>query len=79
MGKVAFMDKYILCPYFKRFESNQICCEGVDGASTSRMAFRNTKEMKEFAFRVCAASEYALCPIARGLNEYWEGELNEQK
>ena len=79
MGKIAFMDKYIQCPYFRRFETNQICCEGVDGASTSRMAFRNTKELKEYAFRVCATASYGLCPLARGITEYLEVELDGKK
>ena len=29
MGKAAFMDKYIVCPYFRRIETNQICCEEI--------------------------------------------------
>jgi hypothetical protein len=79
MGKAAFMDKYIVCPYFRRIETNQICCEGVDGASTSRMAFRNMKELKDYAFRTCATAAYGLCPLARGITEYLEAELDGKK
>lgn len=78
MSKASFMDKYVQCPYFKRFEVSQVCCEGVNGASTSRMAFRGTKEMKDYVRRVCAAN-WEQCPIAKGLNGFWEEELNGKK
>ena len=49
MGKAAFMDKYIVCPYFRRIETNQICAILVTALSTSwkiSLSRRMTKESK---------------------------------
>jgi len=76
MGKCSFMDKHMTCPYFRRFDTDgktQIVCEGVDGASSSRMSFSGIKQLKEYAMSRCA-SDYCLCVLCRGLNEFYEGE-----
>ena len=75
MGKVTYIDKHIVCPYFKRFEmeKQQIVCEGVDGASSTRVSFPGVQQLKDFAYDRCAKN-YCLCVVCRGLHEFYEGD-----
>lgn len=70
-----FLDKHIRCPYFKRIDwkSNRIVCEGVDGAVSTMTQFVNREQVKEFVFQRCA-SDYCLCCVCRGLEEFYEEE-----
>ena len=75
MSKCNYMEKHILCPFYKRFDTTnkvQIVCEGIEQASSSRMAFSSIRNMKEYAMERCA-KHYCLCPLFRGLYEYEEG------
>lgn len=74
-GSVNFIDKYVVCPYYKRIdrEKNQIVCEGVDGASSTRLGFENKQE-RETYMRARCTSDYCLCSVCRGIHEFYEGD-----
>lgn len=76
----TYMDKHIVCPYFKQFfkKYNQIYCDGADGSKRIITQFESLGDMKSFVFERCA-KHYCLCPVYRGINEYYEEEFNEQK
>lgn len=78
----SYLEKDVRCPFYSyfRFSDSVIVCEGVEGASSIQSKFKSVKELKEFVLRRCAC-DYMLCPIYRGLYEYYEEELgqNEQK
>ena len=75
-GSTNFVDKFVTCPYYKRVDKdkNQIVCEGVDGASSSRLVFPSGKECEAY-MRARCTSDYCLCVLCRGLNEFYEEEI----
>ena len=78
MSIVCYLDKDIKCPFYRRldFKQRQIVCEGVDGASSSRLQFMDKANMKNYVLRRCT-TDYCLCCQYRGLYEFYEVE-NEQ-
>lgn len=77
MGKrtrCGYIDKYVICPYYKRVDPdrNQIVCEGVDGASSTRLGFENKQERENY-MRTRCTSDYCLCAVCRGVHEFYEG------
>lgn len=72
-GTTSYIDKVVNCPYYRRvdWEKNQIVCEGVDGASSSRMVFETRQELKQFIRERCS-THYCLCVLCRAINEYYE-------
>ena len=70
---VCYIDKDVQCPYYNRVDRtrSQIVCEGIDGASSSRLQFQGNKAMFEYMRNRCV-TEYGLCTICRGLNKYYE-------
>lgn len=69
----CFIDKDVQCPYYKRVDRtrSQIICEGIDGATSSRLQFSGNNAMFEFMRQRCT-TDYCLCHMCRGLNEYYE-------
>ena len=81
MAHESYLEKYIQCPFYNgmRFDRCAISCEGVEGASCIQTKFKGIKGLKEYVFTRCA-KDYVLCPVYRGLYEYYEEEFgNEQK
>lgn len=70
---VCYIDKDVQCPYYKRVDrtKSQIICEGIDGATSSRLQFQGNKMMFEFMACRCT-TDYGRCTICRGLNKYYE-------
>lgn len=74
-GSSNYVDKFVICPYYKRVdkEKNQIVCEGVDGAASTRVVFQNKQEVEAY-MRARCTSDYCLCAVCRGVHEYYEGD-----
>ena len=71
----TYMDKHIKCPYFQQFykKYNQIYCDGADGSKRIITQFTDIERLKAFVFERCA-KHYCLCPVYRGVCEYYEEE-----
>lgn len=76
---VTYMDKHIKCPYFQQFYTShsQIYCDGADGMKRVISQFSSREELKAFVFERCA-KHYCLCPVYRGLYEYYEEEYGQK-
>jgi hypothetical protein len=70
-----YQSKYIVCPFYRRTDTNRICCEGVDDENTINLVFGSQSRMLEYAKTYCESIEnYQHCRICQMLNEKWEGK-----
>ena len=77
---VSYLDKDVKCPFFKsvNFHARQIVCEGVDGAASTRLRFGTREKLEKYVAERCC-TDYCLCPVCRGLYDYYEGDEDEQE
>jgi hypothetical protein len=45
--------KFVKCPYFHKFETNRICCEGVADKNTINVVFESPGRLKEYTKTYC--------------------------
>lgn len=69
-------DVDVVCPYFRRNDSNRIRCEGVKASNTINLVFEDTKKQDEYlADFCCDMDNFKRCLICRALNsKYGVGE-----
>jgi len=66
--------KYVQCPFFHRFESNRICCEGLEDKSTINLVFEDPKKLREYSGAYCCdIDRYRLCLICKTLETKYGG------
>ena len=59
---------YVVCPFYRRHDSNRICCEGVDDTNTLNLVFGNQKKLYDYVGRYCNSMEnYHGCLICQML------------
>lgn len=59
---------YVVCPFYRRNDTNRICCEGVDNSNTLNLVFGSQKKMHEYVIRYCNSMEnYHCCMICQML------------
>lgn len=71
MGKQ--IDAYVVCPFYKRNESQMIICEGVKKGTTVHLAFSDSTELKSYKKEYCKC-RYQDCLITKMLNRKYESE-----
>jgi hypothetical protein len=65
----SFDSKYAKCPFFHRFESNRICCEGLEDNNTINLVFEDPKKLNEYKHTYCCdIDHYRWCLICGILN-----------
>lgn len=65
---------YVVCPFYRRNDTNRICCEGVDTSNTLNLVFGSQKKMHEYVVRYCNSMErYQSCLICQMLMAKEEG------
>ena len=59
--------KYVKCPYFRRFDTNRICCEGVGSKNTINVVFESPKQLEEykrvFCYEIKACHKCLVCKM----------------
>ena len=50
---IHYESKYVVCPFYRRHESNKICCEGIDETNTINLVFEDSKQLKEYGICFC--------------------------
>ena len=68
-----FISKYAVCPYYRKHEGNQVCCEGTEGTNTIHVAFCDKPHQKDYEKRFCNNIDgYQDCLICSMLNQKYE-------
>lgn len=63
----------VVCPYFHRYESNFIRCEGVEERNTIKLVFEDSKKLKEYKEKYCCSMQnHKNCIICGALNRMYE-------
>jgi hypothetical protein len=68
------MDKDVLCPFFKKYDSVRICCEGIEGENSSvYIVFPSPKARRDYLRAKCCR-DYKVCLMAKMNERKWEGK-----
>lgn len=68
MKRRGYKSKDAVCPYFRDLYDTNIVCLGEDGA---RYTVQHSDTIGYFD-SVCGSAEWKQCPLASGLNKYYE-------
>ena len=66
-----FVDKRVLCPYYRKSDSKLIVCEGLEENEPKRMPFSSNSEKKEYMDENCTKC-WRKCFWADELNRKWD-------
>lgn len=70
-----YESKYAVCPFYKRNDTNRICCEGVDKTSSINLVFDSKEKTLEYERKYCNdILAHKDCWICRTLTDKWEEE-----
>ena len=73
-----YQSKYVVCPFYRRNDTNRICCEGVDKTNTINLVFESKEEVLKYQREFCNdILQHRDCRVCRMLTEKWEEEKNE--
>ena len=65
-----YVSKYAVCPYYRRHETNRICCEGTSEKNTINIVFGSKQDLKDHEKAYCnAIYGYSKCRVCRMLDE----------
>lgn len=67
-------DHLVQCPYYKTNASQVIYCEGLEDGMAIHMAFASHAQLINYKGRFCRKFEYWNCPIAKILEEKYDGQ-----
>lgn len=60
----SFDSKYVVCPFYHRFESNRICCEGLEERNTINLVFEDPRRLNIYRQKYCCNMDnYKWCLI----------------
>ena len=77
MGKHGFISKYAVCPYYRKNDTNRICCEGVEDNNVVHLVFGTPQEWRAYEERFCNSMEnYNKCKLCQMLDRKWSEEDN---
>lgn len=63
-----YESRYVVCPFYRRNESNRICCEGVGKDNTINLVFGSQPRMHDYIMHFCNSIEnYNKCLICQML------------
>lgn len=70
-----YVSKYVVCPFYRRNDTNRICCEGVDKTNTINIVFECKEKALEYQRHFCNdIVNHRKCWLCRMLNAKWEEE-----
>ena len=67
-------DYLVQCPYYKTDTRQVIFCEGLEDGMAIHLAFATPQQLINYKVRFCRRLEYGSCPLARILEEKYDGE-----
>lgn len=67
-------DHLVQCPYYKTHTSQVIFCEGLEDGMAIHLAFATHAQLINYKGRFCRRMEYGNCPLARILEEKYDGQ-----
>ena len=68
-----YVSKYVVCPFYRRNDTNRICCEGVDKTNTLNLVFEGKEKVLEYQRHFCNdIVNHKDCLICRMLTDKWE-------
>lgn len=69
------MAKDVLCPYYKKDDGVKICCEGIEGeSSTVQIVFASANARRDYQKLKCCR-DYGTCLIAKMNDRKWKDDL----
>lgn len=68
MKRKQYRSKTILCPFYKKEESQVIYCEGVEDGTSTHLAFGNASACAKYKCEKCRTT-YQMCRIYQMLAE----------
>ena len=70
-----YVSKYVVCPFYRRNDTNRICCEGVDKTNTINLVFESKEKTLEYERHFCNdILAHKDCLICRMLIDKWEAK-----
>lgn len=64
--------KYAVCPFYQHETEVSVVCEGVEGAKSFVVKFKNSNDAWFFRERFCKELDnYTSCPVCRALMTAW--------
>ena len=68
-----YVSKYVVCPFYRRNDTNRICCEGVSKENTLNIVFESKNDMLGYEKHYCDAMDrHKECLIYQMLSKKWE-------
>lgn len=68
-----YISKYVVCPFYRRNDTNRICCEGVSFENTLNIVFESEKGMVRYEKRFCDSMDHHKnCLVYQMLNRKYE-------
>ena len=70
-----YESKYVVCPFYRRNDTNRICCEGVDDTNTLNLVFGSKPALLEYEKRYCnSIDNHKRCLLCQMLSSKWEDQ-----
>lgn len=68
-----YVSKYAKCPYYRRHDTNRICCEGTSDDNTINIVFGSKQDLKEYERAYCNDIFGCRdCPLHKMLDKKYE-------
>jgi hypothetical protein len=65
----TYDDTLVKCPYYRKNDSNRICCEGLTDKTGINMTFEDSKKRRQYMDNYCKdINNYGRCIICYALN-----------
>ena len=73
--RTGYDSKYVVCPFYRRNDTNRICCEGVEDNNTINLVFGSSREMIEYEKCFCDDMDFHQeCLLYQMLKKKYEEE-----
>lgn len=71
-----YISKYVVCPFYRRNDTNRICCEGVSLGNTINVVFESKNDMLGYERFFCDNMDnHPKCLIYQMINSKYEKEV----
>lgn len=68
-----YVSKYVVCPFYRRNDTNRICCEGVSNSNTLNLVFETKAKTLEYERHFCNdIIRHKDCLVCKMLTKKWE-------
>lgn len=69
----CYVSKYVVCPFYRRNDTNRICCEGVNENNTLNIVFGTKQDVLNYEKHFCDSIElHKNCLVYQMLAKKWE-------